>query len=108
MKNIIILSRNNEVEIAFTFTGDFAENGLSNFTNIQLTIGGETYTTTSNPSELYLNGNNALVLNIGSVTALAVGSYKPEIIGFSATYPDGFVLACDSVSKIGLIYVREC
>lgn len=92
MQNEIYLTFDNPVVFEFTFTGEFATNGLSNFTNITLDIGGESYSTTGTPSQLFLNGNNELRLKIGDTTALTAGSYRPEIVGFSATYDDGYLL----------------
>ena len=70
------------MSMLFTFTGDFAAGGLSSFTDIKMIIGAETYTTTLNPNELYTVSNLELRLNIGLVTALTVGCYAPELIGF--------------------------
>ena len=109
MQNEIYLGLDNPVVMTFSFSGEFAAGGLSNFTNIQLTIGGEVYTTTGTPAQLFLNGNNELRLKIGDTTALTVGTYQPEIIGFSATYDDGYLLhgACKKVLTTK-IKVKEC
>jgi len=92
MQNEIYKGFDNPVVFTFAFTGEFAANGLSNFTDITLDIGGESYSTVTTPNQLFLNGNNELRLKIGDTTALIAGSYKPEIVGFSATYNDGYLL----------------
>jgi hypothetical protein len=99
MQNEIYIGLDNPVVMTFSFTGEFGSGGLSNFTYIQLTIDSEVYTTSGTPNQLFLNGNNELRLKIGDTTSLPAGSYLPEIIGFSATYNDGYLLngACKKV-----------
>lgn len=92
MQNVIYKGYDNPVVFEFTFSGEFATDGLSNFTSMTVNIGTESYTTDGTPSQLFLNGNNELRLKIGDITALEVGSYQPEIIGYSATYDDGYLL----------------
>lgn len=92
MQNVIYKGFDNPVVFTFSFSGEFATNGLSNFTEITLDIGGENYSISGTPANLFLNGDNELRLKIGDTTALDVGSYRPEIVGFSATYDDGYLL----------------
>lgn len=80
----------------FTFGGDFAALGLNTFTRVELTIfadaGNEVYSTDLAPNQLFIVNNNQLRLKIGDTTALVKGSYKFQIIGYSATYDDGYEL----------------
>ena len=108
LNNIIYKGRDNEVFIAFTFDGDFAATGLANFDEVTLDIGGETYSTVTTPSQLFLKDNFTLALKIGDITTLTVGNYSPEIIGISTTYNDGFILNCATSSKISSITVKDC
>lgn len=92
-KDTFFPPHDNRVKMVFTWGGDFATGGLTNFIRIELTIGTETYSTTATPNELFLEGNNTLVLDIGDSTALLDGSYVPKIVGYSALYDDGFLLS---------------
>lgn len=95
-QNTVYLGKDNPIVITFTFTGDFATDGLSNFTDIQVTIGGESYTLLLNPANIVVQSNTELRVLIGTDTALAAGSYSITIVGVSATYDDGYVLSnCD-------------
>lgn len=93
MQNVIYKGFDNPVIFEFVFTGEFSTDGLSNFTYMSVEIGGETYTTNGTPDQLFLNGNNELRLKIGDTTTLDAGSYRPEIVGFSATYNEGYLLS---------------
>jgi len=92
MQNEIYKGFDNSVVMTFSFSGEFAVDGLSNFTNITLNIGDEFYSTNLTPDQLFINGNSELRLKIGDTTTLESGSYRPEIVGFSATYDDGYLL----------------
>ena len=100
LNNIIYKGHDNEVFIAFSFDGDFAVGGLTNFTEVKLIIGGEEYSTVSTPAQLSLEDDNTLNLSIGDITALDTGKYMPSIIGISATYDYGYVLNCSSSSQL--------
>lgn len=89
MQNVIVKGRDNPVIMTFTFTGDFEAQGLNNFSSITVDVGSETYSTANSVT---IVDKHTLSLNIGSVTALADGNYNPEIVGFSATYPNGYLL----------------
>ena len=93
MQNVIIKGNDNPVIFNFDFTGDFAADQLDAFTDIQLTIGDESYSTLTNPTLLFKETNKQLRLKIGDITALAVGSYAAEVVGFSADYDDGYLLS---------------
>ena len=106
MQNVIIKGRDNPVTFSFTFTGAFAADGLSNFTGITVEIGSESYDLTNHVSII---DDVTLSLDIGAVTALADGSYNPEIIGTSATYPNGFLLTgCKKKTLAGFVTVTTC
>jgi len=92
IQNIIQKGYDNPVIIIFSFNGEFSVDGLSNFTDIILEIGDETYSTSQNPENLFLNGSNELRLKIGDSTNLPAGSYIPKIVGFTPTYDDGYLL----------------
>lgn len=87
-QNVIIKGKDNPVVITFAFTGDFASLGLNTFTSVSVQVGDETYTT-GGPN-LSIESNSELRLKIGDVTTLDAGYYLPTIIGYSATYDDGF------------------
>ena len=108
LNNIIYLGRDNEVFISFTFGGDFSTGGLTNFTDISLSIGVEVYTLLTTPTQLFLKDDFTLALKIGDITALTAGSYGIDVIGFSAVYGDGFVLNCASHSAIERVIVKDC
>jgi hypothetical protein len=93
MQNLIIKGKDNPVVMQFTFDGEFAEIGLANFTRITLTIGGETYDSDTQPTLLFTNGNNELRLKVGDTTALEVGTYIAEIVGFNIIYNDGYLIS---------------
>ena len=103
LKNTVFLGRDNEVEIIFSGVD------LTTFTSgITLDIGGESYSTISNPSLLYVTGTDSLTLKIGDTTALDVGRYTPEIVGYNpSNYDDGFLLTCKELKAIN-IYVKQC
>ena len=77
-QDTIIKGLSNLVSIEFTFT-ELA--GLLAFNDIQLTIDSETYTTLLNPTQLIASSQTLLTLDIGTTTALAIGSYTPTIKG---------------------------
>lgn len=108
LNNVIYKPRDNEVFIAFSFGGDFSVGGLSNFSEITLTLGVESYSTISTPNQLFLKDDFTLALKIGDITTLDVGQYSPDIIGISPTYDDGYVLNCATSSKIGRIIIKDC
>lgn len=101
MQNVIYLGKDNPVIIEFTFTGDFADNGLSNFTDIQVTISDETYTLLLNPTNVVVNSNTELRVLIGADTSLDVGFYTLSIVGVSATYTNGYNLtSCGQLDRV--------
>ena len=77
-QDTVVKGSSNLVSMEFTFT-DIA--GLLAFSDIQLTIGNETYTTLANPTQLIAVSQTLLTLDIGPTTALAIGSYAPTIKG---------------------------
>ena len=106
MQNVIIKGRDNPVTFSFTFTGAFAADGLNNFTGITVEIGSESYDLTNHVS---IVDDVTLSLDIGAITSLADGNYNPEIIGTSATYPNGFLLTgCKKKTLAGFVTVTTC
>ena len=104
-ENVIIKGRDNRVDIPFSFSGPFAASGLNTFTEVTLEIGGDSYSTTDNPTQLIIVDDNTLSLRIGDSTELADGLYLPEIVGFSATYDDGYLISGQCKPIIGTIRV---
>lgn len=101
MKNVIYKGRDNSVVMEFGFTGEFAQDGLNNFDDIQILIGGEIYTLLLNPENVVIDGTEELRLSIGGVTSLDEGRYVLSIIGINTTYNDGIELnQCDSLPKV--------
>lgn len=92
MQDIIIKGSDNPVIFEFTFSGDFSASGLNNFTRITVAIGNESYDSSVDINQLKINSPTELSLSIGDTTTLDAGSYTPIIIGYSATYDDGYVL----------------
>ena len=108
LNNVIYKGKDNEVFVSFSFDGDFAALGLSNFDEVTLSLGGEDYSTLTTPAQLFLKDNFTLALKIGDTTSLDVGQYPPSITGVSTTYNDGYVLNCASSSKIASIVIKSC
>jgi len=104
-QNVIVKGKDNPVVISWTFTGDFAASGLNTFTRIELIIGGETYSTDLTPDNLSIESDAELRLKIGDTTALADGNYLPQIVGYSATYDDGYLLSGDCKRILGTVRV---
>lgn len=101
MQNIVYLGYDNPIVIEFAFTGDFSDGGLSNFTDIRVIIGDETYTLLLNPTNIVIESNSELRVLIGDTTSLGVGAHYITIIGFSGVYDDGYVLGgCDSLDRV--------
>ena len=103
--NTVYLGKDNPVVLNLSFTEEFEAGGLSNFTDIQVTIGGELYTLLDNPASVVVESDTKLRILIGTVTSLTEGSYSIEIIGVSATYDDGYNLT--GCGKLGRIKVRN-
>jgi len=92
MQNVIIKGRDNPVTISFSFNeGDFSELGLNTFSDIQVTLGDNTYTVQNNPDVVTISNANELKLNLGRED-LKTGSYLPIILGFSNVYVQGYEL----------------
>lgn len=109
MNNVIYLGRDNEVEIVFTFSGDFSTSGLSTFDYVELMLGGEGYSTNTTPDQLYIKDDFTLVIKIGDITSLQTGNYAPSITGYlNPDYNDGYVLNCSTTSKIERIKIKDC
>ena len=92
MQNTIIKGHDNAVVFTFMFDGEFAALGLNNFTRITIDIGAESYDSTIDVDKLKISSPEDLILSIGDTTTLDSGNYTPTIIGYSATYDDGYVL----------------
>lgn len=105
MNNIIYLNRDNPVAIKFSFDGDFESIGLTGFDSITIEIGGETYSNVLNEREVVFDVET-LRIRIGLLTSLSEGTYTIKIVGFSPTYPNGYVLN-KGTEYIGPVYVRN-
>lgn len=76
--------------INFDFDGEFAENGLNNFTNIEVKIGTETYSTQANPNDIIVQSKTQLRVKVGTLTSLEAGEHSITVTGYTATeYDDG-------------------
>lgn len=106
-QNRIIKGLDNPVIMTFSFSGDFSVNGLNTFTSITLDIGTDTYSTTLTPDQLFIVSDNELRLSIGDTTTLDAGGYLPEIMGYSATYDDGYLLSGALNPNLGAIIILE-
>lgn len=107
MQNRLFIGRDNPIVLEFNFTGDFASGGLSNFDNITVNIGGEEYSTNNDPDKIIVDGD-ALRIAIGDVTQLTPGFYQLELIGYSSTYDDGYVLACGGYQGLDRLQIVSC
>ena len=76
------------------------------FDRITLEIGGEVYDTVSTPDNLFIEGDY-LTLQIGNITALSPGGYVPEIMGYSETYPDGYLITNKKTGGLPAIVVMS-
>lgn len=92
MLNIIYKGNDNPVVIAFTFTDDYEDDGLLNFTDILVVVGGESYTLLLTPENVTVVSATELRIKIGDTTSLSAGRYQLTIVGFSDIYDDGYVL----------------
>ena len=101
--NFFIKGRDNPVVINFTFADGFS---LADFDRIEFKIGNETYDSAVDAAAVVYAGSK-LTLSIGDTTALAVGKYTPTIIGYSATYDDGYVLTSKANAVLGQMEVRD-
>ena len=100
-QNVVYLGKDNPIVIDFVFTGEFLASGLSNFTDIQVDVGGEAYTLLLNPTNVLVESNTELRILIGTDTALTPGAYTLKITGVSETYDDGYVLTdCAALSRV--------
>lgn len=100
----------NTVEIQFTWSGEFATDGLDNFTNITLKLQGDTqtYSTQGTPGQLVKVSNTRLSLRIGDSTTLPTGEYQADIIGFNNTnYNDGFLLTGIDNARLSSIQIKR-
>ena len=107
MRNALFIGRDNELVLKVTFQDEFATNGLANFDRIEFSVGGETNATDTHPNNVVVDGQY-IRIRIGDVTALEPGLYDPEIIGYSAVYDDGFVLACNGVTGLPPLQAVQC
>lgn len=104
-KNVIKRVRDNEVVFIFSFTPESKPVGLSDFDDIEITIGSETYSLVSNPTNVIVDGER-LLLRVGDVTALTAGRYNVTIRGYdSGIYDDGYVLTSPNINPINKIEV---
>jgi hypothetical protein len=105
-QNIIVKGTDKPVNIVFNFTEEFATNGLNEFSRITLQIGDEAYDTAVNTNQLVIVSSTELSLRISDSTALSVGRYPLTILGYNATFDDGFPLTSDCNPMLG--YVKVC
>ncbi len=107
MRNKVYKGNDNPIVLQIKFLGDYADNGLLNFTDISVTIGDETYTLIGNAANVKVVSATELHIAIGDVTNLAAGSYHIEVVGISNVYDDGYVLAKDGVDGLDPVWVIE-
>lgn len=107
MRNALFIGRDNELVLKVTFQDEFATLGLANFDRIEFSVGGETYSSLTDPDKIVIDGDFIRV-RIGDVTAIPPGLYDAEVIGYSAAYDDGFVLACNGVTGLPPLQAVQC
>jgi hypothetical protein len=100
--SVVAKGSDNLVVFLFNLRGELAENQLNGFDYISIRIGNETYTTQSNPDNLFVDSNNnkRLILKIGTVTQLSDGEYPVTIKGYSLTYQNGYVFNSRSIPQL--------
>lgn len=91
-QDTVIKGKDNPVIFQFSFTGDFSTLQLNSFSRIALTIGEESYSTDITPDNLFIVNDTELRLKIGDTTELEPGRYNFELVGYSASYDDGYLL----------------
>lgn len=97
--NRVLLGKDNEVKINFTFEDDFAVRGLDNFTEIVVEIDGERWSSIEHPDFLRIESNK-LELSIGDITLVSEGVYFPLIVGYNDIYDDGYELSSDCKNEL--------
>ena len=114
MQNTIIKGRDNPVTIELEIAGNYSDGSPPPFDRFMLTIGNESYDTAlTDKLSIELIGVNStldkylinLVLIAGD-TGLDDGYYRPDIIGYSITYPNGYVITNDediNLSKVRVL-----
>ena len=101
MQNVIIKGKDNPVVLNFSFTGDFASGGLSNFDDIEVYIGSESYTLVLDPQNVVVEADSQLRILIGDTTSLDAGFYEIKVVGINGVYNDGYVLTeCKNLQKV--------
>lgn len=101
MQNTIIKGRDNPVVIEFSFDVPTDPSfGLSNFTDIHVFFGQETYTLLNDPDVVIVNSDTQLQLNLGGTSEI-VPSYF-TIVGFNNTYLDGYELTSKCQGNLGI------
>ena len=103
LQDTIFKGLDNPVIIPATFSGDFT--GWSDFTDIVVDIGNESYSIQQDPQQLFINGNE-LRLKIGDTTSLEPGQYYLKIVGFSAAYDDGYLITDKKFLNLPPVTVR--
>lgn len=89
----IYIGYDKAASLVFRFTGEFlGAGGLLAFDYITVTIGDEQYSTVDDPTVITVLDEGRLRIAIGDVTALPVGDYHPTVVGFNATYDNGYPL----------------
>ena len=91
-QDTVIIGKDNPVILVGNFNGDFAAEQFDTFSRITLSIGGENYSTDTTPQQLFVFNKNQLRLVIGDTTSLEPGRYDFELVGFSPTYDDGYLI----------------
>ena len=100
-QNTIFKGANNLVSIGFKlFAGGIP---LTDYDDVQITIGDETYTTLINDTQLIVASGTLLTLDIGVTTSLAVGSYSAVIKGILGSKV--FLLTGPCLPSLGAINV---
>jgi hypothetical protein len=92
-EDTIIIGHDNKIRVDFSFDDEYKELGLNEFTNIEVRIGDEIYSSTSNPENISISTEGkTLSVNIGATTALLPNIYTMNVTAFNADYVNGKVL----------------
>lgn len=88
----VYLNHSNKVIIEAVWGGEFSELGWNYFDEVVIEIGDESYSTVTNPSNLYIADDTRLYLDIGTVTALSPSSYRITIRAYNSNNIAGYIL----------------
>ena len=104
LRNKIPLGSDNPLIIEFEFTGEFEENGLSNFSRLEVRIGDESYNSVDDPGVVYTVSDTELRVKLGKVTSLPKGEHPIEVWGITPLY-DPLLINSESYANLPMVEI---